>query len=183
MIQNKVLRITTGCQQKSAMSLLRAEIAVLVPTWWCTWICVHSSFMLAPSSPCTPVISSTPPLPDSSPLKPASQVRGDDPNAPPVIFGGVLEEGNYPLTILTIQPQGWMVREIIWSKMPNKVLWAVLPPVDWAEQLLPQSYGCALYQLCSSYCLRLQSYHWRPQMPRRWPHGGSHLHLWPVSHI
>ena len=42
--------------------------------------------------------------------------------------------------------------------MPNKVLLAVFPPVDPAEQLLPQSYRIALSQLLSSYCHRLQSY-------------------------
>ena len=42
--------------------------------------------------------------------------------------------------------QSRMIWEIFQSQAPNKVLWAVPPPVDPAEQLLPRSYRCALFQ-------------------------------------
>ena len=46
----------------------------------------------------------------------------------------------------------------IWHTPTNKVLMATNPPIDPAEQLMPQSYRSALFQLHSGYCLRLQSY-------------------------
>ena len=92
------------------------------------------------------------------------RVRGDDPNVPPVIFGGILEEGTYPLPRRILQ--GRMIGEIIRSQVPNKVLWAVHPPVDPAEQLLPRSNRCALSQLHTGNCSRLVTYrHSDPTYP------------------
>ena len=62
----------------------------------------------------------------------------------------------YPLARHLLQ--GWMIGEIVWSQEPNKVLWAVPQPVDPAEQLLPQSYRCALCQIRSTYCSWLMSF-------------------------
>ena len=41
----------------------------------------------------------------------------DDPNAPPLIFGGVLEEGAYPLARRLLR--GWMIEEIVRSQAPK----------------------------------------------------------------
>ena len=76
--------------------------------------------------------------------------------APPVIIGGVLEVGTYRLARRL--RRGRMIGEIVWSQTPNKVLLAVPPLVDLAEQLLPRYYRSALSQLCSDYCHQLQSY-------------------------
>ena len=84
------------------------------------------------------------------------QVRGDDPNAPTLIFGGVLEEGTYPLARDLLR--GLMIEEIVRSQALNKVLMALPPLIDQAEQLLPWSYHSILSQLRSSHCSRLQSY-------------------------
>ena len=46
-----------------------------------------------------------------------------------------------------------MIWEIVRSHSPNKVLWAIPPPVDTAEQLLPWS-TTTLSWLRSGYCLR-----------------------------
>ena len=80
----------------------------------------------------------------------------DDPIASPLIFGGVLEEGAYPLARRLLR--GRMIIEIVWSQAPNNVFMATLPPIDPAEQLLPRSYRRALSQLRSGHCSRLQSY-------------------------
>ena len=47
------------------------------------------------------------------------QVRSDDPNSPPLIFGDVLEEG---------ANHRWMIEEIVQSQAPNKVLMETPPP-------------------------------------------------------
>ena len=51
-----------------------------------------------------------------------------------------------------------MIGEIVRYQVPNKVLWAVPPPVDPAEQLLSRSNRCALFQLTSGCCSRLMTY-------------------------
>ena len=85
-------------------------------------------------------------------------VRGDDSKAPPVIFGGVLEEGTYPLPRRLLW--GRMIREIVRSQSPNKVLLAAPPPVDPAEQLLPLSYRSALFHLLPPAPVLLHSIGW-----------------------
>ena len=85
------------------------------------------------------------------------RVTGDNPNTPPLIFGGVLEEGAYPMSKRILG--GRIIENIARSQAPNKVLMATPPPIDIAEQLLPQSYQSALSQFLSVYCSRLQSYH------------------------
>ena len=94
--------------------------------------------MLAPTNACTPVTSSSPPPP---PLQASFHciLRGLR-----VIFGGVLEEGTYPLARRLLQ--GRMIGEIVQFQAPNEVFWAVSLPVDPAEQLVPWSYRCALSQ-------------------------------------
>ena len=81
------------------------------------------------------------------------RLENDDPNAPPLIFGGVFEEGTYPLARCLLR--AGMIEEIVRSHSPNKVLMATLLPIDQAEQLLPLSYRSALAHLSSGYCLRL----------------------------
>ena len=54
------------------------------------------------------------------------QARGDDTGAPPLIFGGVLEEGAYPLARRLLR--GRMI-EIVRSHAPNKVLMSTPPPL------------------------------------------------------
>ena len=85
------------------------------------------------------------------------RVRGDDPNAPTLILGGVLEEGAYPLARRLLR--GRMIVETIRSQALNRVLMATPPPIDSAEQLRPRSYRNALSHLRSGYCSRLMSYH------------------------
>ena len=84
------------------------------------------------------------------------RLRGDDPNAPPFIFGGVLEEGAYPLARRLLR--GQMIEDVVRSQASNKVLLATPPPIDPTKQLLPLSYCSALSQLRSGYFSRLQSY-------------------------
>ena len=73
------------------------------------------------------------------------RVRGDDPNAPTLIFMRLLEEGAYPLDRWLLR--GRMIVENIRSQVPNKVLTATPSPIDPAEQLLPRLYPSALSQL------------------------------------
>ena len=133
-----------------------------------TLSCALSSSMASALQPLDPshlIITSNP---DSRPLSATLQssyhhvlrvllVRSDDPNAPPLIFGGMLEEGAYPLARRFLQ--GRMIEEIVRSQAPNKVLMTTPPPIDPAEQLLPRSYRSALSYLRSCYCSKLQSYH------------------------
>ena len=93
-------------------------------------------------------------------------VRGDDPNAPPLIFDVVLEVGAYPLARHFLS--GQMIGEIVWSQAPNEMLMATPPPIDPSEQLLPRSYRSAFSQLRSGFCSRLQSYRHSVGWP--WPH-------------
>ena len=81
------------------------------------------------------------------------RVRSDDPNAPPLIFGGVLEEGAYPLARRVLR--GRMIKDIVLSQAPNKVLMATPLPINPTEQLLPPSYPSTLSQLRSGSCSRL----------------------------
>ena len=79
------------------------------------------------------------------------------PTPPPSSSGGLLEEGAYPLDRPLLR--GRMIEETIRYKAPKKVLMTTpTPPIDPAEQLLPQSYRSALSQLRSGHCSRLQSY-------------------------
>ena len=107
--------------------------------------------MQAPSKPLTPVTHfPNPPL-----LKATLQgtyhrilrdlwVRGDEPNAPlpSLSLEDVLGEGSYHLPRPLLRT--WMIWEIVWFQASNKVLWASLPPLDPAEQLLPQFFRTAL---------------------------------------
>ena len=84
------------------------------------------------------------------------RVRSDESNGLPVVFGGIQEEGTYPQARHLLQ--GRMIGEIVRSQAPNKVLWAIPPPENPAEQPLPWSCRSALSHLCSGYCLNLQAY-------------------------
>ena len=128
---------------------------------------------LQPLHPSHLIVTSTPdlrPLRGRGPdhILRGMQIRSNDPNAPPLIFGGVLEEVAYPLARRLLQ--GRMKVEIVWSQAPNKVLMVTPPPIDPTEQLLPQSYRSALSQLRSDYCSRLQSYRHSVSRLGRWPH-------------
>ena len=114
------------------------------------------------------------------------RVRGNDANAPLFIFGGVLEEGAYLLAKRLLR--GQIIKEIVRSQAPNKVLMATSPPIDPAERRLPRSYRSALSQLRSSYCSRLQSYrncvgwvddHTCPDCHST-DHTVAHLFSWPT---
>ena len=65
------------------------------------------------------------------------RVGGDDPNARPLIFGSVLEEGAYPLARPLLR--GRMIEKIVRFQAPSKVLMATLPSFDPAKQLLPHT--------------------------------------------
>ena len=65
------------------------------------------------------------------------RVRGVKPNSLSFIFGGMLEECDYPWVRLLLR--GWMIEEIFQSQASNKVLMATPPPIDPAKQLLPRS--------------------------------------------
>ena len=64
---------------------------------------------------------------------------------PSVIFMAILEEDTSPLARRLLW--GRMIWEIVRSHSPNKVLWAIPPPVDTAEQLLPWSTTNNYYSL------------------------------------
>ena len=85
---------------------------------------------LAPQS-CNRHLSSDP-SPSGLPFRPhilrALRLRINDPNAHLFIFGGVLEEGAYPLARRLLR--GRMMEEIVRSQAPNKVLMATLLPID-----------------------------------------------------
>ena len=111
--------------------------------------------MLAPSNPCTPVtcdliVTSIRWPPHNTALSEACELEVA------TLFGGVLEEGAYPLARRLFRSR--MIEETIRSQAPNKVLMATPPPIDQAEILLQRSCSSALSQLCSGHCSRLMSY-------------------------
>ena len=63
------------------------------------------------------------------------RVRSDEPNPPPLIFGGVLEEGAYPLAIRVLR--GRIIEVIVQSQAPNKVLMSTPPPIDQPNNCCP----------------------------------------------
>ena len=81
--------------------------------------------------------------------------RGDDTNAPTVIFMCVLGGGSYPLARSFLRAR--IIEEIIRSQQPTNSS-APSPPVGPPEQLLPRSFSTTLSLLCSSYCWKFQSY-------------------------
>ena len=138
-IQNKALKVATGCNLKAAMFPIRAETGVHLRLW-------SQQFYTSDLQHSYPVILSSLTLPNFRPLRPTFhnhrvvrdlQARGDDPNAPPVIVGGVVEEGSYLLARHLLL--GWMIVEITQTQASNKVLMAILPHMDSAKQLLPLS--------------------------------------------
>ena len=153
--------MATGCHLRAATSHLRAKTGVL-PLRAHLELCSKQfySSALKPMQPSYLIVTSppNPPSPQSHPqalfhcILRDQRVRGDDPNIPPVIFGGVLEEGTYPLARRFLR--GQMIREIVWESSGPAVPQPVVP----AKQLVPQSYRCALSELRSGYCSRLMSY-------------------------
>ena len=140
-IQNKFLRIATGCHQKDMVSHLRGETGVL-PLRAHLGLCSQQFYACAlqPSHP-SHFIVTIPHPPTLLGLLFRLQVsynkifRGlrensDEPNAPIVIFGGVLGEGNDPLarSLLLVRMIGVTVR----SYVANKVLLAPPPPMDFS---------------------------------------------------
>ena len=91
---------------------------------------LHPSHLIVTSAPLGP-----PSRPHFTAFSEGCRVRGDDSNAPSVIFGGVLEKGTYPMATRLLR--GRMIGEIVMYLAHHKVLWAVPPPVDPAKQLLP----------------------------------------------
>ena len=170
--------------KKSAASHLRTKTGVLPPRAnleRCSQQFYASA--LQPMHPSYLIVTSHP---DLCPLRASLQasyhhilrgpwVRSQNPNASPLIFGGVLEEGTYLLARRLLRRQ--MIEEIVRSHSPNKVLMATLPPIDPVEQLLYWSYRSALSQLQSGYCLRLQSRPHLCQLLLHQPHGGLPLLL------
>ena len=98
------------------------------------------------------------------------RIEGDDPNALPFIFGGVLEKGAYPFARRLLRER--MIVEIVRFQALNKVLMATPPSNDPAEQLLPRSYRSALSQLRSALSQLLLEAPVLPPLSRlgRWPH-------------
>ena len=106
-IQNKVLRIATGCHQKAAVSHLRAETGVLplrAHLELCSQQFYASAFQpLHPQSP-NRHLPTRPPPPQGYPpglIPPSCEAKGDDSNPPLLILGGVLKRmlccGFYPM--------------------------------------------------------------------------------------
>ena len=130
-------KIANGCHQKAAVSHLRAETGVLPQR---AHLELFSQHIYASDLYTQSPNRHSPP--DSHPLRATLQalyhrilrglrVRSDDPNAPPLIFGSVLEEGAYLLTRRLLL--GQMIKLIVWSQAPNKVAMATPPPIDPAE--------------------------------------------------
>ena len=152
MIQNKALRVATGCHQKTAASRLRAETGVLPLRANLELCCqhfyasalqpLHSSHLPRPrphttahSEACeSEVTTLTPPPPSSSG---AYWKRALTPCQTPSLWSD------------DRRPSG--------SRRPTRCLW-LLPPIDPAEQMLPRSYQSVLSQLLSGHCSRLMSY-------------------------
>ena len=168
-IQNKDLRIATSCHQKASASQLRAETGVL-PMRAHLELCSQQYYAsaLQPLHPSHLIVTSS-----SDSLSPRDtlqasyhhilrgmRTRRDDPNAPPLIFGGVLEEGAYPLARCLLRVQ--MIEEIVQYQAPNKVFMATPPPPSNRPSRTTEhvpSYRSDLSQLRSGYCSRIQSYH------------------------
>ena len=103
-IQNKALRIATGCHQKAAASHLRAETGAL-PLRAHLELCSQQFYAISALQPLLPshlIVTSTPV--ERGALQASYhrtlrglRVRGDDSNASTLIFRGVLEKGAYPL--------------------------------------------------------------------------------------
>ena len=130
-IQNKALRIATGFHQMTVASHLRAETAVL-PLRAHLELCSQQFYAnaLQPMHPSHLIFTF---LPDPCPIRATLMasyhrvVRGlcDNPNAPPLFFGGVLEESTYPFA--RGLSRGRMIEEIIRFQTPNKVLMGTSP--------------------------------------------------------
>ena len=107
-IQNKALRIATGFHQKPEVSHLRAETGVLhlrVHLELCSQqfyasalqpLAAQSSNRHLPSRP--QPLQGYPPEASYHRILRCLRVRNDVLNSPSLIFGGVLEEGAYPLS-------------------------------------------------------------------------------------
>ena len=118
---------------------------------------LHPSHLIG-SPPSNPASSGLPSRPHITALSEACELEVTTPNAPTLIYGGVLEEGTYPLARRLFQ--GRMIEEPSGLRRPTRHSWPIPPPspIDPAEQLLPWSYRSALSQHCSGHCSRLMSY-------------------------
>ena len=105
-----------------------SEPRVWYSHWESTWNCAHNSSSQAQSNPLTSVISAQTSFTQGNTQVSYQRtlrgfrVRGDDPIAPTVIFGGVLGEGTYPLVRGLLR--ALMIEEIVLSQSPNTVLYA-----------------------------------------------------------
>ena len=142
--RDTVLRIATVCHQQAAASYLRAGTGVL-PMRAHLKLCSQQFYAsaLKPLHPSHLIVTSPP---DPRPLRATLQasyyhilrglgLRSDDPNTPLLIFGGVMEEGAYPLARHFLH--GRMIDYIVWCQASNKVLMATPPPIVPVEKLLP----------------------------------------------
>ena len=137
-IQNKGLRIATGCHQKAAATHIRAKTGVLPLRAHLELCCqqfyasalqpIHPSHLIVTSPPPTPAPSELPSKPHTTTSSEAceSEVTTLTP-PPPLIFGGVLEEGAYPLARSLLRDR--MIEETIRSQAPRKVLMHHHPPL------------------------------------------------------
>ena len=102
-------RIVTGCHQKIELCSQQNYDSALQP--------MHPSHLIVTPRP----LRATLQVPYHRILR-GLRTRGDDPNAPPLIFVGVLEERAYHLVRRLLR--GLMIEDIIRSQAPNKVLMA-----------------------------------------------------------
>ena len=172
-IQNKAARLPTDSDLKSTVSYFGAKTGVLLfrahPE-----LCSQQFYASAlhPNHPSNLSHLHPPPLmailhASYNRVLRGLRARGDEPNAPllPVIFGAYTDSlARRPL-------QGRIAGEIVRSQAPNKVLCAIPPPVDPAEQLLPRCHRSALSQLLlllpkAPGLQPLCRLSWRPYMPR-----------------
>ena len=140
----QALRIATGCHQKAAASHLRAETGAhslrahlelcfqqfynraLQP--------MHSSHLIVTSPP-VPRHSETPSKASCHRIITGLRVRDDNPNAPPLIFGGILGEDAYHLVRRLLR--GRIIEKILRSQAPNKVIMTNPHPIDPANNCCP----------------------------------------------
>ena len=152
-IQNRALRIATGCHMASSLSHIHQEAKFAFASDHLSMLC--SQFLassLCPSHPSNTVVTAPP---GPRPMKHTLKSRYFS-SVEPLLVNGSVDTANHRATLNQIHTQA--VNNSISKLAPNPLLGATPPPISPSESRLPRNQRTTLAQLRSGHCRLLGDY-------------------------
>ena len=180
LIQNKCLRLITGCHKLASVDHLHTETHILpVENHLNLLSAQYLARALNPSHPSHSQVSNPPP-PGHRKMKETLRSKCWS-SVEPFLENGIVPAGRSKEVLKSIHVQA--ISDTVDAFSPNRVLGAIPPPIHPSESSLPRATRVILSQLRSGHCVKLNDYRHRTGQSnddlcpacRNAPHTSSHL--------